>query len=349
MRRGGLVVFPTETVYGIGARADDLAVVGKLRHAKERNDAKPFTIHVGRRQEAHRYVPAISALGQRLIRKGWPGPLTLLFSVPDPAKAPIFEQIERAPAEALYHDGIVGLRCPDDERARDLLNEVGAPVVAASANRAGQPAPSTCEAALDALPGGVDLALDGGRCRLSTPSTIVRLNETGFSVVRAGTYDQRALDRMAQMNLLFVCTGNTCRSPMAAGLCEHLLRERLGGQREALSDHNLSVLSAGVFAMNGSPASEQAVTVMAQRNIDISAHRSQALSTELIHQADHIFVMTPSHLEQVVRMAPAVKDRCRLLCEDQVEDPIGGTVDVYKTCASQIEAGLRARLEELPL
>ena len=84
---GGLVVFPTETVYGVGVRADDARAVGRLRTLKKRDPDRAFTVHVGTPTEAARFAPSLSRLAERLIRKGWPGPMTLILPVDDPDAA----------------------------------------------------------------------------------------------------------------------------------------------------------------------------------------------------------------------------------------------------------------------
>ncbi len=348
-RRGGLVVFPTETVYGVGARADIPAAVARLRRVKQRADEQPFTVHIGRRDDVDRFVPKVSAMARRLIRRGWPGPITILFPVDAIADAPIVKELGRGVARALYHEGLVGLRCPDDDRARDLLNEAGGPVVAASANVGGQPAPRNVAEALRTLEGKVDVVLDGGPTRLSVPSTIVQFNGTGYRVLRPGVYDETSLRRLTALNILLVCTGNTCRSPMAAAMCGQLLAERVGGQADALAALGVTVRSCGVFAAGGASASAEAVEVMQRRGLDLSGHRSQLLSAELVNQADHIFVMTQSHWDSVVRTVPSAKDRCRLLCDGEVDDPMGGSTERYAQCAAQLEAGLRERLKEVEI
>ena len=346
---GGLVIFPTETVYGVGARADHPSAVERLRRVKKRHRDKPFTVHVGRRDEVDRYVPDVGGLGRRLLRRGWPGPLTVLFPVRDPRAAPIVREIDPAAAAALYHDGVIGLRCPDHPQTRDLLNEAGGPVVAASANVAGRPPPRDVAESLRDLNDRVDLALDGGPTRLSVPSTVVRLDGSGFEIVRAGAYDEAALRRMAAMNFLFVCTGNTCRSPMAAAMCERVLVDRQGGDTSALTAGEVSVKSCGVFAGSNSGASPEAMEVMSRRGADLSGHRTQPLTAELIRQADHIYVMTRKHLDRVVEMVPSATDRCHLLGDGDIHDPIGGSIDVYAECADRIEASLRARLKEVEI
>ncbi len=345
---GGLVIFPTETVYGVAARADHREAIERLRRVKGRPKSQPFTVHVGRREEVDRYVPKVGGLGRRMIRRGWPGPLTILFPVEDETAAPIHDEIGAAATKGLYRDGLIGMRCPGDDRARDLLNGPGYPIVAASANAAGQPPPRNVAEALRDLAGQVDLVLDGGPTRLSVPSTIVRLDGSGFEIVRAGTYDEQSIRRMVRLTILFVCTGNTCRSPMAAALCRKMLADQFGGD-ERVQSRGIVIRSCGAFAVEGAPASPEAVEVMSQRGVDLSRHRSEPLTAEAIHQADYVFAMTQSHVHSVLSAVPSAGDRCRLLCDEDVADPIGGSAETYARCADEIEAGLRARLKEVEL
>ena len=346
LRRGGLVVFPTETVYGVGARADMPRAVDRLRAVKDRHDEQPFTVHIGRKDDVHRFVPDLRGMGRRLVDKGWPGPLTLIFSVDDPASAPAVADLEEGleAASAMYADGAVGLRCPDDSTAADLLSMVEAPVVAASANRRGQRPPANAARALAELDGLVDLVLDGGTARYAKASTIVRVNGDSYEMVREGVYDERTLRRLASVNVLMVCTGNTCRSPMAEALFRKLAAERLAVRVDELEDRGVQVRSAGTFGGSGAGASPEAVEVMRRYGLDISGHRSQALTADLVRQADHVLTMTTSHLRTVVQMVPEAERYCRVIGDHDVADPIGQSVETYARCAAEIESALREGL-----
>ncbi len=354
---GGLVIFPTETVYGLGARADRPQAVQRLREFKSRHDRKPFTIHVGRKEDAAKYAGPLTGVAARMISKGWPGPLTLIIPVADLAvrhrhlaggdtgwkPAP---EVAACTAE-IYHDNAVGLRCPDDPVASRLLREVDAPVVATSANRAGEPAPRCVE---EAPVEAGDLVLDAGPARYARPSTIARLNGSTFEVVREGVYDLRTLQRLASLNILFVCSGNTCRSPMAAAFCKRHLAQRLGCSPEHLHDHHVYVDSAGAFGYNGGSASSGAVAVMARCRMDLSTHQSRPLTVEGIRSADHIFVMTRSHREAVIDLQPSAAGRVELLLGDrELADPFGGSEATYEECAKAIDAALPKRLEGVTL
>jgi protein-tyrosine phosphatase len=349
LESGGLVVFPTETVYGVGARADWPDAMAKLRDLKGRDVEQGFTVHLGRREEAHQYVPRLPPLAARLIRKGWPGPLTLLVEVAQPEAAPILKGRDKGTREAVYYNGVVGLRCPDDAVAQALLEHVSGPVVASSANLAGRPAPRTGEEALPDLDGRIDVLLDAGRSRHGRSSTIVRITPDSYRMIREGVLDEGIIERMAKVHILFVCTGNTCRSPMAAGLARKLLAERIGCDAGELERHGVHVTSAGIAGGAG-PASGGALRVMLQRGIDLSDHSSTALTPSLIQQADHVFVMTRSHREAVLAMTPWAAGKTSLLLESQdVDDPVGLSDDDYNECARVLERGLSKRLQEVSI
>ena len=347
---GGLVVFPTETVYGVAARADRPDAMRRLRKTKQRSDDKPFTLHIPSRTVALSYVGQPGTVAERLMKKGWPGPLTLVLSMDDPTSAPAAAELDRDTIDALYHDKTVGLRCPDQPFATDLLRETGGPVVAASANRAGRKAARTAAQAAKELNGDVDLILDGGRARYSKPSTIVRVDGDGYELIRAGVFDKRMIDDMLAVSVLLVCTGNTCRSPMARGIASKLLAEKVGCTPDELPGRRIHVLAAGTFAGSGVPPSANAVEVMRRRGIDIAAHESQPLTVELIRQADRIYVMTAGHRETVLETDPSAADRTATLLPDgDVTDPIGGDVAIYERCADAIESALKERLTEVDL
>lgn len=131
------------------------------------------------------------------------------------------------------------------------------------------------------------------------------------------------------MNILFVCTGNTCRSPMAAGIMNRIALER---------GLDVRIESAGIFAQEGAPASTEAILAVKKYDVDLLGHHAQPINTELIEKSDLILTMTPAHKMVFAQTAP---EKTCTLCEyagteGDIADPFGGDVEEYEACAEQI-------------
>jgi len=343
LRKGRLVGFATETVYGVAALATCDEALERLRQLKDR-PARPFSLHLGRPKDVHHYVRDLPDLAELLIRRSWPGPVTLVV----PAGGQLADarlQRRQGLYERLCHDGLIGLRCPDEPVAHAMLSGISLPVVAPSANLAGRPSPRSAAEVLEGLDGKIDLLIDSGPTRHGSDSTIVRCDESGWEVLRAGVYDADSIRRMLTRTCLFVCTGNTCRSPIAAGLARKILAQRMGCNAADLARRGITLLSAGTFAADGAQATTEAVQAAAALGADISRHRSRNLTRELIKNADVVFCMTDSHVSQARLLASEEAHKLRKLDADgDVPDPIGGSLDVYHAVAGRIEKALRIAL-----
>jgi len=348
IRAGKLVGFATETVYGIAAAATHTAAMERLRDLKDR-PSRPFSVHLGRPEDARRYVADPPPAARRLIEKAWPGPVTLLLPV---GGALADRKLQAAGLyDTLCRNDVVGLRCPDEPVALAMLAAVRSPVVAPSANLTGHRSPRTAEDVRKDLDGRIDLLIDSGPTRWGTDSTIVRFRSDGsWRVVRRGVYDTADIRRLLRRVYLFVCTGNTCRSPMAAGLARNLLAERLGVSPGRLLEEGVEVLSAGAFAADGARVSPEALDAAAQRGADIADHRAQKLTAGLIAAADLVFCMTDSHVQAARRLLPSAAGKVRRLDETaDIADPIGGGNEVYDRTARHIAKALAAALRKLKL
>lgn len=356
LRSGGLLAFPTETVYGLAASAEHPDAVARLIEVKGRAEGGPFTVHIAKRSEVNRFVNKPPGVARRLMARGWPGPLTLVFEVDDPASAAICSGKDPGFVGRVYHRdtqrerSTVGLRFPDCPLACAVITAAGCVVVATSANRGGQPPPTDAAGVLEQLEGDVDLLLDAGATRYQGPSTIAHVQEHRVEIMRRGVLDDRTVHSLSKNNILLICTGNTCRSPMAEGLLKTLLAEQLGCDPSELEERGYKITSAGTAAIDGAPATPEAVRAMKEKGIEISGHQSSALTAEMVRQSQTILTMTEAHSQTVERMNTDHRANCHLVGGDgNIQDPIGSSLDVYLACRDQIEAGLRAHLPEVVL
>lgn len=139
-------------------------------------------------------------------------------------------------------------------------------------------------------------------------------------------------------NIIFICTGNTCRSPMAEGLFR-----AHGGEEKT----GLAAASAGLFTQDGLPASDNAVTAAKELGADISAHRSRMLTHEMAQSARYLVCMTGAHYDRVCEMFPDCADKVFTLTQRDVSDPFGGDLETYRRAAAEIDAGVRSIIERL--
>jgi len=143
--------------------------------------------------------------------------------------------------------------------------------------------------------------------------------------------------------IVFVCTGNTCRSSMAEALFKEMIKDR----------KDIKVKSAGIWALNNSSASYNAIKVMEERNIDLTGHRATALTREILEEADLILTMTKNHKEEILKVMPEIRDKVYTLKEYagygevDILDPYGGDIEVYRKAADDIEDALRKILDKI--
>jgi protein-tyrosine phosphatase len=295
------------------------------------------------------YVPRLPRIGQRLARRCWPGPVTLQL-----ADAHAESAVHRLPPrvrEAVVANGEIRVRVPGHEMVLSILRLLAGPVVMIGARRSADESAVTAQDVVKRLGNQIDVVLDDGRCKFSQYSSIVRVDDQGFHVLRQGVFSEANLKRLASFMIVLVCTGNTCRSPMAEVLLKKRLAERLGCKIEELDDRGVVVMSAGINAPPGGRAAAEAIQTMQEFGLDLAQHESQPLSERLVKFADCIITMTAGHREAILQAWPDAESRVHMISRGNgdVADPIGGPLELYRRCAAQLDEYLERWAAELSL
>jgi L-threonylcarbamoyladenylate synthase len=210
LRNGGIVAFPTETVYGLGADATNLQAVRKVFAAKGRPATNPVIVHVADVEMARRYAATWPDAATKLAEKFWPGPLTIIV--------PKTDTIATA---ATAGRKSVGLRAPDHPLALELIRAFDGPIIGPSANRSQRVSPTTAQHVRDELGARVELVLDGGPCRIGIESTVLDLSAAKPTILRPGVISRWQLEEIIGPVELFggaVAPGKAAPSPGMQGV-----------------------------------------------------------------------------------------------------------------------------------
>lgn len=347
LAEGGLVGLPTETEYAIAASCLQPAAITKLVNVVDAASPFVFQLAIQGTQAARDYVPEMSRLGLRLTRRCWPGPVAFVFDAP--GDRGLLNALPRPVRAVIVHDNAFALHAPAHQIFQEVLRLTPAPLVIAAEGKLPTAATSSPATAEQQFVHELSLIIDDGPSRYGQPATLVRIEAEGWRILWSGVVTETTLRRLASEVHLFVCTGNTCRSPIAEGLFRKLLAERLQCSEDELIDRGFVVLSAGLAAVVGAPASSESVGVAEERQVDLRSHESQPLTEQLLEQADHIYTMTRDHRYSILSIRPEAAETVELLARDGIDvaDPIGGGFEEYRACQQQIERYIQTIVDEI--
>ena len=185
LNSGGIVAFPTETVYGLGANGLDKSAAEKIYEVKGRPSNNPLIFHIGSKEQLKEIVEDIPEKAEKLINKFWPGPLTLVFK----KSQNIYEELTSG-------QDTIAVRMPENPIAKELIKKANVPVVAPSANVSGKPSPTKANHVIDDLSRKIDMIIDGGEVEIGLESTIVDVSSQELSILRPGKITKNQVEKI---------------------------------------------------------------------------------------------------------------------------------------------------------
>ncbi len=206
IRSGGLVAFPTETVYGLGGNALDADASAKIYAAKGRPSDNPLIVHIADREELYPLVREIPDAAEKLMDRFWPGPLTL-----------IFRKTDVVPKETTGGLETVAVRMPSHPVAAEFIRASGVPIAAPSANTSGRPSPTMAEHVVEDLSGRIDMILDGGSVGIGLESTIVDVTGEVPMILRPGYITKAMIEETVGQTDIDPAVRGTDEGVMATG------------------------------------------------------------------------------------------------------------------------------------
>lgn len=330
LKRGELAVLPTETVYGLAALPSNPAAAERTATWNGRDKDRPLTWHVADLEDVKKLGARITLPAERLMERYWPGPLTLILPTQD--------------------GGTIGVRMPAHEFTRAVIRECGEPLWLLSPEAADEAPLTDPEAIVAAYADeeGVAILADDGASPIGVPSTIVRAVKAPLEVLREGILSRDEVFAAAADLILFVCTGNTCRSPLAEAMARKLTAEAMGVTEETVLARGICFASAGTATVPGMAASDGSREAGAEIGLDLTTHISQPIDPALWDRAMLIYCLSDSHRRALLAEAPEAAAKIQMLRPDglDIADPFGGDLEVYQRARDEMLAAVKARMSD---
>ena len=334
LAEGHVVALPSNYSYLLVASGLRPKAVEQLYKNAKRSAGNNVSLMVRSADETLDYFPDLSAAARRLAKKAWPGPVIL--NIPDSQASSVLRCLDIQVCEKMRDaENRIQVWQPEHIVLEHVCRLLSGPLVCCPARDAKG---SLVEMVELLIPDESTLAVDDGPvAHYGEPSIVVIDGNTG-RLTRKGLVDEAWLRQISQWTVLFVCTGNTCRSPMAQAMMEKKIADKFGKLSPDGKSPIISI-SAGVSAYGGDTASHGALAAIKQYGSSLVRHQSTQLNESLVDQADLILAMGQRHRHVLVSQWPSIASKVHLISPDggEISDPFGGPLEIYQKCAQQLD------------
>ena len=332
---GHIVAVPGDCSYLLVGSGLHENVVSRLAHiAQSDRNQHGITLMLRSASELLDYFPSVSPSIRRLASKAWPGPIT--FDLKDSLTSSLLGCLDDRVIQALR---MKNTKIRTSQPSHPVFEQMGrllsGPLIAAPALDAkGNLARNLNQAMSD----GYTIAIDDGDTDAVGLPTLVEFDDNEASIAREGLLPIEYLKSLSRWTILFVCTGNTCRSPMAQAMMNRKIADKFG-TKNASSELPIRAISAGVAAYGGEPSSPGALEAIKKYRTSLDSHLSSQLTREMVDHADIILTMGGRHKHVIVSQWPSAESKVHLISPEgaEITDPFGGPLDVYERCAQQLD------------
>lgn len=352
LKAGQLIGLACETCYFAVADPDNKKAMAKLAQVVGAHSDFPIVMVHAPGEQPEKIFAGGSALARRLARRVWPGPVVISTAL-DKKGSLVPRYAANSGSVRLLVQTIGKPLAFGAPRAKvspssiDKKENGGVQVVDTSSAK--DPSWPATAARLNELVGDhLSLILDAGPTPFANIPTVIEVTGNQYRIPIVGAVPADALAGQTAWLGIFVCTGNTCRSPLAEELCKKMLADKLGCEIDQLESRGFRITSMGLSALPGNTATPEALIIAREFKVDLSGHRSRSMAPEFLDLADMVIAMTAIHRDSIVALHPNLAGATRLLCGTQdLNDPIGSDLEVYRTCAKTIQKHLERLVGDL--